>query len=75
MLPMGTRYLGRLQPEFLLGRQLLRFQVSFPGHQDSSLNGSTLKGENLLPCGASSFLLEKTSFLKSAKSILTKLSP
>ena len=30
----------------------------------SSINGSTLKGKNLLPLGANSFLLEETHFLK-----------
>ena len=36
--------------------------------------GSTLKGKNLLPLGANSFLLEWTPFQKGGKTILTELS-
>ena len=43
---------------FLHGRQLLGISVSFPAHQAPSEKKFTLKGKNLLPWGANSFLLE-----------------
>ena len=42
-------------------------------HQVSSKKGSTLKGKNLLPMGAYSFLLEYTRFQKRGKIILKAL--
>ena len=44
---------------FLQGRQC---PVFFPVHQDPSEKGSSLKGKNLLPMGANSFLLEWSHF-------------
>ena len=38
--------------------QLLWLPFGFTAHQDSSRKGSTLKGKNLLPSGANSYLLE-----------------
>ena len=36
----------------------------FPAHHPSNEKGSTLKGKNLFPKGANSFLLEMTTFQK-----------
>ena len=44
-------------PSFLTRGQLLWLSVCFPAHQVPSEKGSTLKGKNLLPQGANSFLL------------------
>ena len=44
-------------------------------HKSPSEKGSILKGKNLHPLGANSFLLEWTPFQKGTKSILTKWSP
>ena len=52
---------------FLQGRQILLLPVSFPAHLVPSEKGSTLKGKNLLPRGANSFLLEKIPFQKGVK--------
>ena len=53
------------------GRQLLWHFVSFPACQIPSEKGSALKGKNLRSKGAkaNSFLLEKTSFQKGAKTV------
>ena len=37
--------------------------------------GSALRGKNLLPPGANSFLIEQVPFQKGAKTIFTELSP
>ena len=39
-------------------------KLFFPPSENGSENGSTLKGKNLLPKGANSYLLEQTLFLK-----------
>ena len=51
----GTGYNSLI---FCQGRQLLKLRVSFTAHQAPSENESTLKGKNLLPLGANSFLLK-----------------
>ena len=43
--------------------------ICCPIDQDPYEKGSTLKGKNLLPLGANSFLLEQTPFQKGAKTI------
>ena len=43
-------------------RQLLLLLVCFPVHQVPSEKGFILKGKNLLPLGATSFLSEETPF-------------
>ena len=42
----------------------MRLPVCFPTHHVTSGKGSVLKGKNLLPVGANSFLLEQTPFQK-----------
>ena len=51
---MGT--LGRFTTIFLQGRQILWLPVCFPAYEILSEKESTLKGKNLLPLGANSFL-------------------
>ena len=46
---------------------------SFPTHLAPSEKGSALKGKNLLPWGANSFLLEYAPFQKGSKNSLTDL--
>ena len=71
----GFDTLGKFSTVFLQGRYFLGFSIGLPEHQVPSEKGSTLKGKNLLPQGANSFLLEKTSFRKGGKTNLTELPP
>ena len=47
--------------------------VCFPAHKSLSDKGSTLKGKNLLPRGAKSFLLEQSLFLEGRQEYLQVL--
>ena len=69
-----TRYTWHISA-ILKGRQLSWLPVCFPAQQVPSENGSTLKGKNLLPLGANSFLYEKTPLQAVDKTSLTFLSP
>ena len=71
----GSDTFGRFFSPFLQGRQFLWLPVCFAAHQISSEKGSTLKGKNLLPGGANSFLFRVDPFKKGTKIILTELSP
>ena len=59
----------------ILERETSWLLVCSPAHQNPSENGSALKGKNLLPTGANSFLVELTHFQKEAKLILIELPP
>ena len=69
----GFDTLGTLSTIFYKGDNFCD-QVSFPV-QKSPEKGCTLKGKNLLPWGANSFLLEWTPIQKRDKMILTELPP
>ena len=62
---MGTDKLGRLSAIFNKGGNFYDFLFTFPAYKIVSEKGSTLKGKNLLPLGANSFLLQYTHFQKS----------
>ena len=71
----GLDTLSRLFAIFQ-GRQLfLWLPVCCPAYQSPSVQRSTLKGKNLLPLGANSFLLEQTPLEKGDKAMLTELHP
>ena len=61
-------------PFFIKGDNYCDFHLALL-HKNPPEKGSTLKGKNLLPLGANSFLLEWTLFQKGDKTILAELPP
>ena len=49
---------------FVMGRQIVCHFACLPVHQTPSEKGSTLKGKELLPLGASSFFLKKINLFQ-----------
>ena len=64
---------GRFSVTFYKGDNFCDFLLIFLYTNPLLKKGSALKGKNLLPKGANSFLLEQTPFQKGGKRILTEL--
>ena len=66
---------GRFSSTAYKGSNFCDFLFASPAQLVLSEKESTLKGKNLLPLGANSFVSEKTTFLQGAKAILKELAP